>query len=213
MPFIDGTYFIGDLDIPNTDKDYVAERIDWCINQYEPEFLQKILGYALYKAFVNGVNISTTTPADPDETENTSEDESTVNADQRWLDLRDGVEYTDLVGELRRWKGLIITDKKSSFIANYVYYWYRRGTATQTTGIGEVAANAENSVNVPPVQKMVTAWNKMVDWIKELVAFLDAKVETYPEWKNVSHWLTFNGVRYYRNCSYDTFIYLNPFDI
>lgn len=53
---------------------------------------------------------------------------------------------------------------KESPIANYVYYWVMRNDATQSTGTGEVVANNENSRRVSPVDKMVRAWNEMVDW-------------------------------------------------
>lgn len=93
MSFIDASYFIAELNIPNTGEEAVAQRVTWFINKYEPIFLQKLFGYPLYKAFVAGMNVAP--PATPD---------------QRFLDILYGKEYTDYQGRLQKWKGLIVTD-------------------------------------------------------------------------------------------------------
>lgn len=93
MSFIDASYFVAELEIPNSGDAAVNERIGWFIQKYEPAFLRQLFGYALYKAFLAGVNV--TLPATPD---------------QRWLNLLYGAEYTDLQGNLQKWRGLIVTD-------------------------------------------------------------------------------------------------------
>jgi hypothetical protein len=90
MSLIDVSYFVQELQLPNTDQLAVSERLTGFISKYEPEFLQKLFGYPLYKAFVAGMAI---TPPD-----------------QRFLDILYGKEYTDLQGRLQRWKGIIVTD-------------------------------------------------------------------------------------------------------
>lgn len=102
---IDKSYFVGDLDIPNTGDLPVSERLTWFIQKYEPMFLEKLLGYPLYKVFIAGLNV--TPPATPD---------------QRFIDILYGKEYTDLNGLLRKWKGLIVTDSPTLNLAGgYVY--------------------------------------------------------------------------------------------
>jgi hypothetical protein len=91
MSFIDASYFVGDLNIPNSGQSEVAERITWFIEKYEPLFLRQLLGYPLYKAFVSGMAV---TPA----------------PDRRFLDILYGKEYTDFEGRIQLWKGLIVTD-------------------------------------------------------------------------------------------------------
>lgn len=93
MSLIDASYFVGELTIPNTDSQPIAERVQWFIDKYEPQFLQMLLGYPLYKAFVAGMNV--TPPATPD---------------QRFLDILYGKEYTDIQGRVQKWKGVIMTD-------------------------------------------------------------------------------------------------------
>lgn len=93
MSFIDASYFVGELDIPNSGEQAIAERITLFINKYEPLFLQKLMGYPLYKAFITGLNV--VPPATPD---------------IRWLNILYGAEYTDRQGFVAKWKGLILTD-------------------------------------------------------------------------------------------------------
>lgn len=277
MSFIDASYFVAELNIPNSGDLPVSERITWFIEKYEPEFLQKLMGYPLYKAFVAGMNVAL--PATPP---------------QRLLDLLYGKEYADFQGYIQKWKGLIVTDSpvfnisgslvykkplyltagvtigltpnantatfdgtggkddwrgwvpiitragvmkpgidyswdtvtgilvllkpgdkfgnledffvafelrtdglpaislsvNESLIANFVYYWYYRSAVTQSTGIGEVRTKAENSDNVSPRQKMISAWNEMHRWVKEFTAFMEASQMAdptiYPEWTNIN---------------------------
>ncbi len=60
---------------------------------------------------------------------------------------------------------LVDRDKKISPIANYVFCKYITSTHAIHQGIGVVVPNAENSARVNPVQKVVVAWNEMVDYI------------------------------------------------
>jgi len=71
-------------------------------------------------------------------------------------------------------------DSKKSLIANYVYYWYMRKEASQTTTIGEVATKAENATRTNPGAKMARAWNQMVEWVHELYCFLETRHTDYP---------------------------------
>lgn len=164
MPLIDRTYFIGEINLPNTNQLAVQEILDFLISKREPELLTQLFGYEMFKAFTAGLT------EDP--------------VPQRWVDLRDGVDYQD--GDvLRHWMGLVAIDgePKESLIANYVYYWFTRKEATQTSGVGEVATKTENSVRVSPIAKQVRAWNEMIDWIAELFNYLQVKQDEFPEWK------------------------------
>lgn len=255
MALIDRTYFVGELNIPNTHQAAIGSAVDLFIEQYEEKLLTEVLGYTLYKALKAGLQV--------------------VPVAQKWTDMIEGVEYTDLATKIRFWKGLVTqpptvlnaldalnpidvvvgrgqlydpvanttsttipaalvgktflfekralgkliageysvvgntltligdqfsvndvytyksatlaintstgTDKKS-LIANYVYYWYMRNNHTQTATTGETKAANENSTIANPALKLVRAWNEMSVWICELVDYLDAKKDNYPEW-------------------------------
>ena len=72
---------------------------------------------------------------------------------------------------------------KASPIANYVYYWYLVREAQQTTGVGQAATKSQNSIRVNPMDKLVKAWNEMVNMLHDLCKFLNANRSTYPLWK------------------------------
>lgn len=104
--FIDASYFVGELSIPNTESQGVQERINFFIKKYESIFLQDLLGYSLYKALIAGLNV--TPPTLPD---------------QRYLDILFGAEYTDMQGNLQKWKGLIVNDSATYNVnGNYAYH-------------------------------------------------------------------------------------------
>jgi hypothetical protein len=86
MALIDRTYFIGELNLAGTERAPVQEVLDWFIAKYEPELLERLLGYDLYAAFKTGLTQST--------------------IEQRWTDLLEGTTYT-WGSRTKRWRGLI----------------------------------------------------------------------------------------------------------
>ena len=172
MSLINATYFVGNLNIPNATEATVASAINFYINKYEKEFLVKLFGYQLYKAY--GANTS----------------------EQRFKDIFDGCEYTDYNGNTAKWNGLIEVlvpeptapattpiGQKQSIIANYVYFYYRKYNMTQFTGIGEVVTSAsEGSTIVSPRRKVIAVWNEIHSAVSELIAYMDMNQDKYPEW-------------------------------
>ena len=156
---IDTSYFFGDILIGQLSEQSVQDKLTLFINQFEPEILQGLLGYETYKKLIA----------------------VTVPIEQRWTDLKNGKEYIDELGVLRKWNGLV-QSIKVSLIAYYVYYWYQRSQATTTSGTGEGKTQTQNAIPVSPVGKMVNAWNKMVNQNIELYRFLNANKEVYTEW-------------------------------
>lgn len=161
--FIDETFFVSEINIPNTDQPAILERVTWFIDKYEPRFLLELLGYPLYKLFAAAMDTPDT-------------------ADQRYKDILNGAEYTGWDGLLKKWKGLITTDTddKQSVIANYVYYWYQRAIATQSTGIGEVKFNPDGAMLDNPNQKMAAAWSEITCRVEEFIEFMDVKNSVTP---------------------------------
>lgn len=98
----------------------------------------------------------------------------------------------------------LIYSFQQSLIALYVYYWYMRAIATQTTGIGEIQTLPEGATQASGNRKMCTAWNQMVDWIYELYEYLDASTTIYPEY------ITPRRRRY---CWYDDFRVINSLSV
>lgn len=81
---IDHTYFIGKLNLPQTGNTEGVALVEDFIKRYEPEYLERVLGLNLYKAFIAGLQ------EDP--------------IPDRWLDLLTGVDFT-YKNHLHHWNG------------------------------------------------------------------------------------------------------------
>lgn len=137
MAQIDNTYFIREINIPANSLD--SDMAEY-IAQYEKKVLIKLLGYELYKDFLD----------DPSQT--------------RWVRLINGHEYSeDYQGGTTtvKWNGLVNTEK-ISFIAYYVYFYWMKFHASSTTSVGESVIEKENALGITPVSKMVSAFNNCV---------------------------------------------------
>lgn len=86
MSFIDRTYFHGDLHISGLSTTPVQEKLNHFISVYEPKCLEELFGYEFKKEFTTG--LLEAVPA------------------QKWIDLRDGAEFTGYNGRLKKWIGL-----------------------------------------------------------------------------------------------------------
>lgn len=174
MPtLIDTSYFQGKLLIGQIEKPAKVAAVNAFISEYEPNYLQKLMGYSLYKAF--------------------SADILLTDIPQRTQDLLYGKEFTDIrTDSLALYPGLTpVVDpaadppvyKLISPIANYVYYQYQIAQATMSAGTGEVAVDNQNAQSASPVFKAVDAWNTLVKFSFTFREFMRANKTVYPEYK------------------------------
>jgi len=77
---------------------------------------------------------------------------------------------------------------KKSPIANYVYYQFMEDNNQVTDNLGVIIANKDNNDRVSPEDKMLDAWNRMVDMLRDLLAYLTLNKTLYPEWKTGNSW-------------------------
>jgi hypothetical protein len=166
MPLIDKTYFVGEINIPDTSTTSVEERLTFFIAKYEDQLLRSLLGHALYAAYTTGIAAET--------------------PDSKWTDLRDGKTYTDDDDNTQYWPGFRKASTKQSLIANYVYYWWTRDKVTHTSAVGETTPASDGGGNASPALKQMRAWNELADHVAELVRFLDYHIEDYPDWEQWS---------------------------
>lgn len=163
------SFFIRDINIPNTGTPAILNNLTSYINRYEPECLVNLFGYPLYKLFLADGFVSS-----------------------RMIDLRDGSEYIDAFGNLKKFEGLV-HDTNSSLIAFYVYYLFQEANATLTTGVSTKVSDSEGGKSVSPIEKMVYAWNQFSKGANILVDFLWYKVDVngvrvYSEFDNEQYW-------------------------
>lgn len=165
MALIDKTYFVFDINIP--DSDY--NNLDAYITRYEKEIVYKLFGYELGE-LVLAYNAS---------------------SEQRIKDIVEGKEYTLSDGTKIKWNGLA-NDDKISLIAYYVYYWYQKNNSTTLQGIGNVKLKGENSDNARAGIKISTAWSRLKmlygdycqsEYIPSAYNFLINFEDIYPEWE------------------------------
>jgi len=147
-PFIDTSYFSGNIDIPFENKDTSSFNSKYIV-PLEEYILVKILGRKLYDEFITGINEAT--------------------PDQKWIDLRDGVLF-DIEHNGNeypiKWNGLINTEKKS-LISYYIYIEWLKGNYTQLLGTGIAISDKKNAKTVDVREKYLFAENQAVNLIGE----------------------------------------------
>lgn len=168
MSIVNQSFFINELNLPNTGNEKVLDKLQSAIDRYEPEFLRKVMGGVLYTEFA-------VTPRS-----------------QRMAEILSGVNYYDVNGVLQNYKGLVY-DTNRSPIANYVYYCLQENTAKITTGVATATMKVEAGRAESPADKMITAWNLMSNDVVELINFLWLRkdvigVRVYPEFNNAYFW-------------------------
>lgn len=108
------------------------------------------------------------------------------------VSLLNGFELNDgAVLTLKKGTGLTIgTDStlKVSPIANYVYYQFVEDNNVVMDNLGAVLADKDNNARVSPQEKMIDAWNRMVDMNRDLLAYLTVNRNLYPEWNQYRAW-------------------------
>lgn len=92
----------------------------------------------------------------------------------------------------RKWRGIVVDEEyfngtavaniQTSFIADYVYYFYLLIHRSMTTGTGQQVLSGENSLTVSNFSKRIDAWNSFVFKMAKLYQFLHDRQEDYPTW-------------------------------
>lgn len=146
MPnIIDISYFIDDIEVPNTNQEEIETDLTHSINVYEREVLIALLGHTLYKEL---------------------REATWVDGDlSKWDKLVNGEDFSyTLSGRTvnTRWEGLK-GENKRSLIAYYVYFHHRRKRSSYNAGVGiEVEADTDNSKPSSLYEKLVYIWNDFV---------------------------------------------------
>jgi hypothetical protein len=164
MSIIQTTDFILNETLP---IDELGSVLQTYITKYEPEILRRVLSYSLWKEF--NTAIAGGSPA------------------QKWVDLRDGAEYT--------WNGKpeFFTGVKELTV-DYVYFKFIKQNSEYASGVGIKKIQTENSENADPSYKQTIAYNDMVDINSELYQFITAKNEETADTYENYNVATFNKI-------------------
>lgn len=149
MYLIDQSYFIGKISIANVGEYTGAEtiNIDSYIDKYARLFLQEVLGYALFKELDSHITDGALDPGAP----------------QKWLDLVNGVEYTNN-DTLYYWPGLIVpeaTSFKESILADFTYLNYFENYIKSDGGLSII--ETKNAMGINPTAHLVEVYNDFVN--------------------------------------------------
>lgn len=95
-----------------------------------------------------------------------------ADADVKWYWLLNGRnEYLNSEGKKKSFKGIRFKSNNESdvydksFIAYYIYYYFRRATYISTTNLGDTMPKAKNGELLSPNIKTSNAWRKFYDLV------------------------------------------------
>lgn len=149
MYLIDKTYFQGVLKIPNIDEmnSTALTNLEELIDSEPRLILRNCLPTEQFTNLDSYID-QTTGVLDP-------------SSPQKWLNLVNGIEYTNQYGTQSIWKGLIYSEgkKKQSMLAWITYYYYLAQEVSFLSGVGEVRAEAKNAFCVNSTSRLTTTWN------------------------------------------------------
>jgi len=144
MSFIDSTYFVGEINIPQASSDTALAQ---AIIQYEKEILIQLLGYKLYSLMIVACPLGVPSGV--------------------YVDLVEGAEFTHSFGGVDytlKWEGLKNTELQS-LIAYYVFFKFVERDITRLYGTGismAVPSTADKGWDrVSAVNKLCAVWERM----------------------------------------------------
>lgn len=147
MLYIDTTYFIKKLSIPNIVEPSSDAAIELAIDidRYVSQFLKQTLGNILFEELKI----------------NTIDGELIPLAPQKWVNLVDGCNYT-IDNNVYTWQGLRYSEGafKVSLLANYVYL--NQFQFTNNSMIGQIINVSKNAISQNPTEHLIDIWNEFV---------------------------------------------------
>ena len=87
------------------------------------------------------------------------------------------------IGTVLTVSGYDVQSIPKSPIADYIYFYWLKQQHTQTSGIGEVRAEGQNSIRVSSKHKAAATWNDMSEKTCMLKEFLIMSSSIYPEFQ------------------------------
>jgi hypothetical protein len=198
MYFIDESFFIGDIYIPNVGEycDNMNFDIKIFISKYESEALINTLGGCLFNELKQQLEYS----------EDKKRFVLKSDAETKWDWLLNGYQYTQQYQcgctcncDKRIWNGIIsstpiltkdgIKKVKQSYLAYWIYYQRMFYKNSHSTGTGESVNQTENAVMISNETKRKYAFNRFVELVEigngnevSLYRFLNDHHIFFPEW-------------------------------
>lgn len=197
-----------------TENGSVKTELARFIALYEKQCLLDILGECLYKELIDSYELLQNATEFTLKTDASEPIKRLVNGHSYTAPQNDGSDYDWSLSfwfggcgcgcgsstcTTRVWKGFVKTDNyliggavsesKSSFIADYVYYHYLLTNRSITTASGQQVLTGENSTTVSNFSKRIDRWNEFIFSVvgkqsqTSLYRFLQDNKADYPTWK------------------------------
>ena len=156
--------FIYDIALPQTDQNIgLGEELKNYTTVLEPKFLTAVLGYSMYKDLVT----------------------HSLDGSGQWYDFINGNEFVDDLGLTTLWNGFKTIG--SNPIAYFIYFEWVREHQTTLTSLGTSQAAMQNSQLVSPNDKLVGAWNKMVELLWVMDDYLQKNSSLFPNYIGIDY--------------------------
>ncbi len=208
MSLIDKTYFKGLVRL-QTGNNIISDLLDEFIPRIEKDILVRGMGYSLYSEFKTQIEAN--------------------SPEQKWLDLRDGKEFTlqDFRGnEITVYFPGLANSDNENMLAYFTYFYVVRMLQQQATSAGVTYNVPEAGGLTNAGQKMADAWNNGVRmyghdiWRKFLYDWTDV-ISTYitrdivePSLYNFIYWQNYyNGEDYYPDWQFQNTGYITSLGI
>jgi len=160
MSFTDSTYYINEINVPESTYSDLQQYID----RYEKDVLMGLLGYTLYTELMAAYAAFTAETSTPLPT--------------KWDRLINGYTYT-YGAQTIRWNGFINSDKVS-FLSYYVYCQRLKSKQTELSNAGATQPKNENSNVVDGIGLFTDSWNKFVELYVECTNYIWQNLADYP---------------------------------
>lgn len=184
MPLTAYTNFNAKYKLANTaPSDPEGAELAIFIADYEAKYLTDMLGYKLAQDLITAIG----------------EDGGFVGpVDQKWLALKVGAEFTDKHGRLNKWPGFMNTQDLSPIVP-FIFREWQISRQTYSSGSGEKVVLTENSEPTGVTNKIVKAWNDMVELNLILDDFLTQNKADYPDYPGVYGVLgEYGNIKYFK---------------
>ena len=141
----------------SNDDGETSERLQVCIDKYEPIFLEELFGYEFARDLLAYV------------------DDIAAIANPIFDAIIQGEEFTDGCDLLQKFKGIKLS------ITHYVYRYWRKENATNATENGDVLQGVEaTSKHTSSAPRLVEVWNQMVKNNIKCYEYIESDVQNYP---------------------------------
>jgi len=147
--------FVDEIQLSNSSIASVNTEFTSFLGRVETEFLRKVLGYTLYSSFIAGLATTPTIPA-------------------IWTNLKNGCSFVASDGNTYYFDGL------KEALKYYSYFKQQNRLYVTNIQSSNVEKKSDISTVTYPMQKVVSAQNRCIEILEDMVIFIALNEDSYP---------------------------------